>query len=68
MNIIETERLILREINMADTKEMLRLHSNPHVQRYTGEAIISSLEGIQDKIKERWRSIKPMGLAGGLHY
>lgn len=51
--IIETERLILRELNMADAEDMLRLHSNVQVQQYTGEATITALEGIHHKIKEK---------------
>lgn len=51
--IIETERLILRELSMADVEDMLRLHSNQQVQKYTGEDTITSLEGIYLKIKEK---------------
>ncbi|WP_299438308.1 GNAT family N-acetyltransferase [uncultured Aquimarina sp.] len=50
--IIETERLILREMVMDDAQDMLRLHSNHQVQKYTGENIITSLEEINNKIKE----------------
>ncbi len=51
--IIETERLILREIVLTDAEDMLRLHSNQQVQKYTGEDIITSLEEIHSKIKEK---------------
>lgn len=51
--IIETERLILRKIGLPDAEDMLRLHSHPQVQQYTGEALITSLEGIHLKIKEK---------------
>ena len=51
--ILETERLILREMNRADAQDMFRLHSSPQVQKYTGEDIITSLEGIYNKIKEK---------------
>lgn len=51
--ILETQRLILRELHMADAEDMLRLHSNPQVQKYTGEDIIRTLEGIHEKIQEK---------------
>jgi len=50
--IIETERLILREPSLDDAANMLRLHSIPEVQKYTGEEIITDLETIQNKITE----------------
>ena len=50
--IIETERLILREMVLDDAEDMLRLHSVPEVQKYTGEAIITSLDEIKEKIKK----------------
>jgi RimJ/RimL family protein N-acetyltransferase len=51
--IIETERLILRELVHTDAEDMLRLHSNQLVQKYTGEAVITTLEEIHSKIKEK---------------
>ncbi|MEN8788745.1 MAG: GNAT family N-acetyltransferase [Flavobacteriaceae bacterium] len=51
--IIETERLILREMVMADARDMLRLYSIPEVQKYTGEDVITNLEGIHQIIKEK---------------
>ena len=59
--IIETKRLILREISVADAQDMLRLHSNNQVQKYTGEELITSLEEIQNKIKERSKEYKKYG-------
>jgi len=50
--IIETERLILREMVIDDAQDMLRLHSNHQVQKHTGEDVITSLEEIRNKIKE----------------
>lgn len=50
--IIETERLILREIVIDDAQDMLRLYSNHQVQQYTGEDIITSMEEIRNRIKE----------------
>ena len=51
--ILETERLILREMTMSDSEDMLRLYSDPEVQKYTGEDIITSTEGIHRKIAEK---------------
>jgi [ribosomal protein S5]-alanine N-acetyltransferase len=50
--IIETDRLILREMVIDDAQDMLRLYSNHQVQKYTGEEVITSLEEIHNKIKE----------------
>ncbi len=51
--IIETERLILRELCPEDAKDMMRLHSHPEVQRYTGDGILTTREGILEKIAEK---------------
>ena len=59
--ILETKRLILREMAITDAPDMLRLYSNPEVQRYTGEAVITTLEGIQKKIKEKTSEYKKYG-------
>lgn len=59
--IIETERLILRELNRNDVPEMLLLHSNPQVQKYTGEDVITTTEGIHDKIKEKVTEYRKYG-------
>jgi len=44
--IIETERLLLREILPEDKEDMLRMHSDEEVHRYTGEPTIQSLEDL----------------------
>lgn len=49
--ILETNRLILREMVLEDAPDMLRLHSNDRVQEFTGEDTITSLEQIRTKIK-----------------
>lgn len=51
--LIETERLVLREITLADTAEMFQLHSNPDVQKYTGEAVIESMAEMKQAIQAR---------------
>ncbi len=43
---------MLREIVLDDAPDMLRLHSNPEVQKYTGDPVITSLDEILRKIKE----------------
>ena len=48
--ITETERLIIREIEISDTDVMLVLHSDPEVHRYLGNKTITSREGIIDAI------------------
>ncbi|QBA64958.1 GNAT family N-acetyltransferase [Muriicola soli] len=51
--ILETDRLVLRELCPDDAEDMLRLHSHPEVQRYTGEAVITTGAGIREKIEEK---------------
>ena len=50
--LIETDRLLLREIILDDAPDMLRLHSIPEVQKYTGDPVITSQEEIREKIEE----------------
>ena len=51
--IIETERLYLREITLDDQEALFRLHSNPLVQKYTGEPVVRSIEEIEKAIENR---------------
>lgn len=51
--VIETERLILREMVLSDAEDLLRLHSNKKVQKFTGEDTIFTLDGIRKKIEEK---------------
>ena len=51
--LIETERLLLREITLNDTAKMFKLHSNPDVQKYTGEPMIESKEEMEQAIQAR---------------
>lgn len=48
--IIETERLIIREIDYVDTDDMLAMHSDPEVHRYLGNNTITSKEKIEEAI------------------
>ncbi len=59
--ILETERLILRELCHEDTEDMMRLHSHPVVQRYTGEGVITTPEGIINKIAEKQADYRKYG-------
>jgi RimJ/RimL family protein N-acetyltransferase len=59
--ILETKRLILRELCPDDAEEMSRLHSHPLVQKYTGEDVITSPDGIQEKIREKMLDYKTYG-------
>ena len=59
--IIETERLILRETTPEDAENMLRLHSNLEVQKYTGDEIITSLKVMKEKIIEKEAEYKRVG-------
>ena len=51
--LIETERLLLREITLDDTAEMFRLHANEAVQKYTGEPPVESMAEMQQAIQTR---------------
>lgn len=41
--ILETGRLILRELNTADAENLYRLNQNPEVIKYTGNAAFHSI-------------------------
>jgi len=59
--LIETERLLLREITLADKEEMFRLHSNADVQKYTGEPIVESMEEMEAAIRTRVTDYRKYG-------
>ena len=59
--LIETERLLLREITLNDTKELFKLHSNPEVQKFTGEPVVESVEEIEKAIQTRISDYKKYG-------
>lgn len=60
-NLIETDRLLLREITLDYKEEMFQLHSNPEVQKYTGEPRIESLEEMEQAIQARVGNYKKYG-------
>ncbi|SNR34922.1 GNAT family N-acetyltransferase [Lutibacter flavus] len=51
ITIIETERLILREFNINDYKDVYEFGSNIEVQKYTGNQIIESLNSAKELIE-----------------
>ncbi|MDT0554575.1 GNAT family N-acetyltransferase [Patiriisocius hiemis] len=59
--LIETERLLLQKISLDDKEEMLRLHSNPEVQMYTGEPPVASIEEMEAAIHARIKDYKKYG-------
>ena len=59
--LIETERLLLREITLDDKEALFRLHSDPAVQKYTGEPVVRSVEEIEKAIARRSIDYKKHG-------
>ncbi|WP_106794868.1 GNAT family N-acetyltransferase [Aquimarina sp. Aq78] len=59
--LIETERLLLKEITLDDKEEMFQLHSNFDVQKYTGEPLVESIEEMEQAIQTRIYDYKKYG-------
>ena len=59
--LIETERLLLREITLDDKEELFKLHSDPEVQKYTGEPLVESIEEIEKAITTRINDYEKYG-------
>ncbi|HET9222494.1 MAG TPA: GNAT family protein [Roseiflexaceae bacterium] len=51
--VLETERLILREIRLSDAEEVFRIYSDPQVMRFWGSAPMASLEEARGQIAGR---------------
>lgn len=51
--IIETDRLILREITHDDIDVLFKLHADAAVQKYTGESVITTKTEIEKAIRQR---------------
>ena len=51
ISIIETERLILREILPADKAEMFELDSDPEVHKYLGNMPVKDIDQVRDVIQ-----------------
>ncbi len=60
--LIETERLVLREITFDDKEELFQLHSDPKVQKWTGEPVVTSMKEIEQAIRIRLNDYKKYGL------
>lgn len=59
--ILETERLILKEITLNIKGEMFNLHSDPEVQKYTGEPTIKTIEEMANAIEKRSKNYEKYG-------
>ena len=59
--LIETERLLLREITLTDKEDLFQLHSDPEVQKLTGETVVESLTEIEQAIQTRISDYKKYG-------
>jgi RimJ/RimL family protein N-acetyltransferase len=73
--LIETERLLLREITLDDKEDLFKLHSDPEVQKYTGEPVVESIEEIEKAIRTRISDYGKYGygrwatfLKNGMHF
>lgn len=49
--IVETNRLILRELNRTDAKQFFNLNANPEVLKYTGDVPFSSISNAESFLK-----------------
>ncbi len=51
---LETERLLLRPFRLGDEAEVLAFSSNPIINKYTGDPVITTIEGVTKLIKNVW--------------
>ena len=58
---LETERLLIRDFRMEDAEAMLAMHSDPEVQKYTGEPVVTSIEEMKERIQDRLKAYKELG-------
>jgi len=59
--LIETERLLLREITLDDTEALFKLHADPAVQKYTGEPVVKSMYEMEQAVEGRIVDYKKYG-------
>ena len=59
--VIETDRLVLREITLDDTEDMFQLYTNLDVLKYTSESPIESIEKMEQAIQIRIDNYKKYG-------
>ena len=52
---LETDRIQLREIELSDVPEVLRLHNHPEVQKYLGEEYPKDEMFIRDIVNTIWK-------------
>jgi len=53
---IETERILLREFELEDSKAVFEFSTNEEVQKYTGDPVLDSLEQAKSIIANVWFS------------
>ncbi len=58
---IETERLLLREMAIDDKEDLYELHTDPEVQKWTGEVVVESMHEIEDAIRSRQKDYEEYG-------
>ncbi|WP_319590431.1 GNAT family N-acetyltransferase [uncultured Draconibacterium sp.] len=58
--ILETDRLILRELNSGDAEDFYRLNINPNVIKYTGNSAFQSVEEAKEFL-ENYKDYKLNG-------
>ena len=51
---LETERLLLRPFRLGDEAEVLAFSSNPTINKYTGDPIVTTMEGVTKLITNVW--------------
>ena len=59
--IIETERLLLREITLDDKEELFQLYTNSEVLKYTGELPVGSMGEMEQAIQIRISNYEKYG-------
>jgi RimJ/RimL family protein N-acetyltransferase len=59
--LIETERLLLREISLNDKEQMFQLYTNADVHKYTGDPLVESMEEMEQAIQTRIKNYKTYG-------
>lgn len=59
-HILETSRLVLRELNLGDAKDFYALNSNPKVIRYTGDSAFKNI-GEAKQFLENYQDYKLNG-------
>lgn len=53
---LETERLLLRPFRFGDEAEVFTFSSNPIINKYTGDPVITTMKGVKQLIADVWLS------------